>query len=176
LNGFFNYRRERENFKLETPSSKEIPITKLQSALRYLELGASLELGIWSFPLLPPPAAMIVGGADVDPRAVVIWVRIRIGIAIGRRRPASVTGRWFLWFPRHVEVDLARDAVFDAPGPAGIKSHGLGVLIRVRGKGADDVIIRPEIVEGAIGITPDFEAQRALANNLAINLDLDAWF
>ena len=56
----------------------------------------------------------------------------------------------------HVEVNAARNLIFLRKPAAGPEHFGLHELIRVRWKGADDILGASEIVEGTILVAEDF--------------------
>src|SRR5437899_5452247 len=91
-------------------------------------------------------------GAVIIRRTIIPVRRGRpVWISIGRR-----ARRWIWHRLVHVEEDAIGNVIFRSEHVAGAKDASLWVLIGDERQGAHDVVFRAEVVEGAVGVAPDF--------------------
>ena len=75
----------------------------------------------------------------------------------------------------HIENNLLRNPILRHKNVARAKNSYLIKLIGDERQGADDVFVRPKIVECAIAISKDLQIQGSTADGFAIDFDFGPW-
>src|SRR5947208_14919166 len=92
----------------------------------------------------------------VGRRSIINGRRRHIPRRHARRNNRAVTGRWLV----HVEINAGGNPILRSHHVAGLKSSDLGELVRGDWQSADHVLIRSDVVEGAVRIAKNLDMAR----------------